>query len=157
MKGNKYSHLGNLFSYENYEIPNLTFELNLDSFLGIAIGDFPFRNDDLYGGDVLDWKTEISTNLTLSIKSEILNFFRFEYEFEFVPFIAEFAFDSYETMSLGDNCMWAYYKWNTLLYETRIRKKIKECGFNLKSEIEQIESLNKISSIFDNLDPKSMF
>ena len=143
IKGNKYSHKGNIITYENQ-----FGEIGLDSFVGVNFGNFPFKNEDLYGGDVMDFKSELTTNFTFSIKSEILNFLRFEYEFEFVPFILKFGFDTYETMTLGDNCMWFYYGWNSMQYETRIRKKIKECGFNLKTLIDEAED---ISSIFENI------
>ena len=36
-------------------------------------GNFPYKNDDVYGGDIMDYKLEISTNLTFSIKMEILD------------------------------------------------------------------------------------
>jgi hypothetical protein len=53
--------------------------------------------------------------------------------------MAEFAIDSYTTSYLEDNCIWSYYNYHTLMYETRIGSEIKKCGYNFKDTYEKME------------------
>ena len=64
-------------------------------------------------------------NFTIRYKVDILDFFRFEWEVNLVPVIANIAFDMYTNSLLGDNCIWAYYNYHTLLFDTRFTKNIK--------------------------------
>lgn len=58
----------------------------------------------------------------------------------------EFAIDSYTTSYLEDNCIWSYYNYHSLMYETRISSNVKNCGFNFRDTYEKAEkNLSDIS------------
>jgi hypothetical protein len=117
-------------------------EFSLDWFGGVIVGDFPFFKE-MYGADVQNSKTQFSLNLTATFKFEILEFFRYEFEFQFVPIIFDVGFDTYATSNFEDNCFWGYYTFHTLLVDTYVHQNTKSCGFNLKN----VESLNEIESL----------
>jgi hypothetical protein len=110
-------------------------------FFGIVAGNFPIYKD-MYGSDVINNKFQGSWNFTLTAKFELFNFYRFTYEFQFVPMMAEFAIDSYTTAYLEDNCIWSYYNYHTWMYETRIGSNMKQCGFNLRDVVENNEKIS---------------
>ena len=66
---------------------------------------------------------------------------RWEFEFEFVPIIATLAFDAYTSSILGDNCFWGFYNYHTLLFNTRVTKNIKQCGYNFKNVVQKADNL----------------
>jgi len=74
-------------------------------------------------------------NFTGSVRFEFYNLIQLEFEFDFVPFIYTAAVSAFTTAYIGDNCAWFYYKYNTLIYNLRMRKNIATCGVNFKEVI----------------------
>ena len=80
IKGNKYTHTNRILDLAHNFDGILQNEFSLDWFGGLIFGDFPFFKD-MYGADVQNFKSQVSANLTASFKFEILEFFRYEFEF----------------------------------------------------------------------------
>ena len=89
-------------------------------------------------------KLSVSMNFTIRYKVDILDFIRYEFEFNLVPMIFNVAY-AYSSSSLfGDNCIEAYYNYHTLMFDTRMTKNIKKCDWNIKDAVIR-------SSSFDHL------
>jgi len=58
-----------------------------------------------------------------------------------VPFVFSLGFDGYSSSILGDNCLWTYYNYHTLLYKTRYTKQIKSCEYNLEKFVDQADDV----------------
>ena len=55
--------------------------------------------------------------------------------------------DFYNTVWMGDNCLWAYYSYRTLTYTTNISHKMAKCGYNAK-KIMSGHSLSELGQLF---------
>ena len=75
---------------------------------------------------------------------EFFNLIELEFEMDLVPFIATAALSAFSTAHLGDNCAWFYYKYNTLIYNFRMTKKIATCGVNFKEVIMEARDWNDV-------------
>lgn len=89
----------------------------------------------MYRANVDDYGGQVSLNLTTTIKVEVMNFAKFTFEFEFVPFLFGLGTSMYTNSALGDNCSWMHAEFQALALRTRVTKNIKRCGKNLKTTI----------------------
>ena len=95
-------------------------------------------------------KGQVSVNFTLTYKVELLNFAKFEFEFEMTPVLLSLATDLYSTSMLGDNCLWTYYNWHTLYFNTRFTKTFRQCGYNFKKFVDRADSILDIPATILN-------
>jgi hypothetical protein len=151
LQGNKFTHEGRLFDWvlnrpvdESADDHHSSFtsiignnnilaaEVSVDFFLGMIAGNFPYFSSEVYSSDVMRLNLQPSLNLTTTWKVSILNSFKFEYEFEITPLLFTLGADLYSNSMLGDNCVMAYYNYETLRFDSRIKKNIKQCSFDFK-------------------------
>ena len=92
--------------------------------MGLIGGNFPYNSPEIFSSDVVSLKGQASVNLTATYKVELLNFAKFEFEFELVPILASLGTDMYSTSMLGDNCFWTYYNYHSFNFNTRFSSRV---------------------------------
>jgi hypothetical protein len=80
VQGNKYTHVNRIFDLSHNFEGILKNEFSLDWFGGLIFGDFPLFKE-MYGADVQNAKVQVSVNITATLKFELFEFFRYEFEF----------------------------------------------------------------------------
>jgi len=100
--------------YSSIKDDPVKLQIDLDLFAGVKFGDSPFYNYDVYRSTVQNLHISGSTNLTLTIRSEILNLVKFDVEVTLVPLLVGAGFSFYATSALADNCAWFHADVNIL-------------------------------------------
>ena len=116
-------------------------------FAGLLGGNFPYYSPELYRANVQDLKLQASLNLTTSFKIQILNLAKFDLEIDFVPLLLGIGASAYTSSLLEDNCIWVYFESVILTLTTRLKKNFARCGFNLKNDIKEMDSLDELFKI----------
>jgi hypothetical protein len=119
-------------------------ELAVDVFMGVLGGRFPYFSFETFSSEVHRLSIQGSMNLTVSWKLHFLDMVKLEFEYEFTPLLLDLGLDFYSTSYLGDNCIWGYYTYETLQFNTRLTKNIRKCSFDVKRQLSKANSLGEL-------------